>query len=142
MVETVPAGAGAETAPALRSYFLQTGVGGAGVHVDFLAADLLGDLALLGVDVLVETDALLGHDALLDDGLLGAQRDLVLLLGELGAVERVVDVALGDRLALDPDLLALPRHGLGDRVGDDVLSQARAADLAGRRPDADLLPGI
>src|SRR3712207_8254787 len=45
------------------------------VSVDLLLADLLGDPALLGHGVLVEADALLRHDALLDDRLLLVQHD-------------------------------------------------------------------
>src|SRR4051794_9372676 len=56
------------------------------VGLDLLLAELLGDLLLLGDGVLVEAHALLRDHGLLDDGLLGAERDLVLLLRQLGAV--------------------------------------------------------
>src|SRR3954447_6781646 len=68
------------------------------LRLDALLADLVAHLGLLGDDVLVEADALLGHDALLDDGLLGVQRDLVLLLGEVAAGQRRVAVGVRDRL--------------------------------------------
>src|SRR4051812_49537272 len=69
------------------------------------------------------------------------QHDLVLLLGDRGAVHRVVEVRIRDRLALDADLLALDRDRLGDVLGDDVLAQAGAAGLPLRRADAQLLFG-
>src|SRR5205085_2901116 len=62
------------------------------VDVDLLLGDGVGDLALLLDGLLVQAHALLGHRALLDHGLLGVQRDLVLLLGDRGAVGRVADV--------------------------------------------------
>ena len=58
-----------------------------------------------------------------------------------GAVGGVAGVGVGDRLALDADLLALDRDGLGDLVLDDVLAQAGAAGLALGRADAQLLLG-
>src|SRR5215207_7301582 len=110
-----------------------------GVGLDLLLADLLGDLVLLDDRLLVETHALLRHRALLDDGLLGVQRDLVLLLGDRGTVHRRADVRVGDRLALETDLLAPD----GDRrlhvLGHDVLAQPRAPALDLRRADAELL---
>src|SRR3954469_22867902 len=100
------------------------------VDLDLLFAYGLGDLALVGVNVLVEPHALLGHDALLDYGLLLVQHDLVLLVGDGGAVGGGIDVGIGDRLALHADLLAADRHRLGDLVLDDVLAQPHAAALA------------
>jgi hypothetical protein len=47
--------------------------------VELLLADGLGDLTLVGLDVLVEVHALLRDDALVGDGLLLVQDDLVLL---------------------------------------------------------------
>src|SRR3954453_3522462 len=114
---------------------------GGALGLDLLLADLLADGLLVGVDVLVEADALLGDGALLDDRLLGVERDLVLLLGDGRAVERLVDVRVGDRLALDADLLALDRHAVGHVLGRDVLAQAGAAGLAALRPDGELLLG-
>src|SRR3954464_8031129 len=111
------------------------------VDLELLLAYGLGDHALVGADVLVEPHALLGHDALLGDGLLLVEHDLVLLFGDLGAVGGGVDVGVGDRLALDADLLAADRHGLGDLVLDDVLAQSHAAALALGRADAQLLLG-
>jgi hypothetical protein len=43
------------------------------------------------------------------------QHDLVLLLGDLGPVESLVDVPVGDRLALQANLLALDRNRPGDQ---------------------------
>src|SRR5215210_6008623 len=57
-----------------RDQTLPLAAAGVGVvDVDLLLAHGLGDLALLGLHVLVEAHALLGHDALLDDGLLGVE---------------------------------------------------------------------
>src|SRR4051812_17024988 len=111
------------------------------VGLDALLADLLGDRLLVGVDVLVEAHALLGDGALLDDGLLLVQHDLVLLLGDRRAVHRLADVGVGDRLALDADLLALHRDGLRDVLGHDVLAQPRAPGLPLGRADPQLLLG-
>ena len=60
----------------------------------------------------------------------------MLLLGDRGTVNGVVDVPVGDRLALDANLLALDRDGRLDLLGDDVLAQARAAALLRRVPTA------
>src|SRR5688572_3128495 len=76
------------------------------VDLDLLRAEVLGDLGLLGDRLLVEADALDRHGLLGDDGLLGVEHDLVLLLADRGAVHGVADVGLGDRLALDADLFA------------------------------------
>ena len=69
------------------------------------------------------------------------QDDLVLLLGDRGAVDGVAAVGVGDRLALDADLFAAHGNGLGDLFLDDVLLQARAAGLALGGADAQLLLG-
>src|SRR3954451_18095750 len=114
---------------------------GVALGLDLLLADVLADGLLVGMDVLVEADALLRDGALLDDRLLGVERDLVLLLGDRRAVERLVDVALGDRLALDADLLALHRDRRLDLFGDDVLAQAGAAGLVLGLADDQLLLG-
>src|SRR3954464_8017273 len=111
------------------------------VDLDLLLGHGVGDLALLLHGVLVEAHALLRHGALLHDGVLGVGRVLVLLLGDRGAVGRVVDVGVGDRLALDADLLALRRHRRLHLVGDDVLAQAGAARLTLRLADVKLLLG-
>src|SRR4051794_13666025 len=110
-------------------------------EVDLLLARGFGDALMLGFDVLVEAHALLGHDALVRDGLLGMQRDLVLFFGELGAGGSIADVGVGDRLALDADFLASGRNGLGGLVGDDVLAHAQAAGLALRRSYGHFFPG-
>src|SRR4051812_28166373 len=107
--------------------------------VDLLFADGFGDLALLGLDVLLEADALLGHDALVGDDLFLVQGDLVLFLGDRRPGRRVSEVGLGDRLALDPDFLAANGNRVGDLVFDDVLLQAHAARLALAGADAQLL---
>src|SRR4051794_17563713 len=109
------------------------------VDVDALGADGVGDLALIGLDVLLQPHALLGDRALLHDGLLGVQRDLVLLLGDGRTVQRRVAVGVGDRLALEADLLAPDRHGLGDLVLDHILLQPDSAALTLGRADAQLL---
>src|SRR3712207_3886889 len=87
-----------------------------------------------GLDVLLDADALLRDRALLRHDLLLVEHDLVLLVGDRGALGGRADVGVGDRLALEPDLLAPHRHGLGDLVLDDVLAQAHAPDLGSRRP--------
>src|SRR3954471_23264616 len=114
---------------------------GVALGLDLLLADVLADGLLVGVDVLVEADALLRDGALLDDRLLGVERDLLLLLGDVRAVERLVGVRVGDRLALDAGLLPLDRGGLRHVLGRDVLAQARAAGLAALRADVQLLLG-
>jgi hypothetical protein len=63
----------------------------------------------------------------------------VLRLRELRAGQGVVAVRVGDRLALQPDLLAGDRHGDGLLLGDDVLAQPRAARLPPLRPDPEAL---
>src|SRR4051794_15944730 len=113
----------------------------AAVALDALLADLLGHGLLVGDRVLVEAHALLRDGALLDDGGLLLEDDLVLLLGDRRAVHRVVDVGVGDRLALDAQLLTLDGDGLLDLLGHDVLAQPRAAGLAALGPDAQLLLG-
>src|SRR4051794_29688157 len=83
------------------------------VDVDALGAHGLRDRLFAGLDVLFQANAFLGDGALVRHDFLLVEHDLVLLLGERGAVERVVDVGVGDRLALDADLLAADRDGLG-----------------------------
>src|SRR3954447_8174834 len=99
---------------------------GVALGLDLLLADVLADGLLVGLHVLVEADALLRDGALLDDRLLGVERDLVLLLGDLRAVESGVAVGVRDGLALDADVLALHRDALRDVLGLDPLAQARA----------------
>jgi hypothetical protein len=53
----------------------------------------------------------------------------VLLLRDLGAAGGGVQVGVGDRLALDPDLLALHRHGHLLGLGGHVLAQPGPAPL-------------
>ena len=53
--------------------------------------------------------------------------DLVILVGDRRAVRGVIDVGIGDRLALDADLFALHRDGDRLLLGDDVLAQPGAA---------------
>src|SRR4029450_9436205 len=81
------------------------------VELDVLLADLLGDLALVGDGLGAEADPLLGHGPLVDHHFLLAEGDLVLLLRDGRAAGGGIQVGVGDRLALDPDLLALDRHG-------------------------------
>src|ERR687895_1753649 len=110
----------------LPSPGLATGVA---VGLDPLLADLLGDRLVLGHGLLVHAHPLLGHGPLLDDRLLLVEHDLVLLLGDLGAGQRLVDVRVGDRLALQPNLLAAHRDRLLDVLGHHVLAQPRAPAL-------------
>src|SRR5215218_9651567 len=102
---------------------------GAAVDVDLLLADLVADLLLLGHRLLVQPDALYRDGLLGDDGALLGEGHLVLLLGDVRTGQSGVPVALGDRLALDPDLLA--RHRNGDRLllGGHVLAEPGAAGL-------------
>src|SRR5215216_374450 len=111
------------------------------VDLDVLLADLLGDLALVGDGLGVEADPLLGHGSLVDHDLLLAQGELVLLLGDGRAAGGGVAVGVGDRLALDPDLLALHRHGHLLGLGHDVLAQPGPAPLASLGADPQLLLG-
>src|SRR5215203_4084992 len=111
------------------------------VDLDLLLADLLGDLALLGHRLGVQPDPLLGHGPLLDHRGLFVEGDLVLLLGDGRAAGGVVEVGVGDRLALDPDLLALHRHRHLLGLGGHVLAQPGPAPLAGLGPDLELLLG-
>src|SRR5215212_9853515 len=111
------------------------------LDLDLLLADLLGDLALVGHGLGVEADPLLGHGPLVDHDLLLAQGDLVLLLGDGRAAGGGVEVGVGDRLALDPDLLALHRHRDGLLLGGDVLAQPGPAAFALGGADPQLLLG-
>src|SRR5215218_3516568 len=111
------------------------------LDLDLLLADLLGDLALVGHGLGVEADPLLGHGPLLHHRLLLAQGDLVLLLGDGRAAGRGIQVGVGDRLALDPDLLTLHRHGHLLGLGDHGLAQPGPAPLPGLGPDPQLLLG-
>src|SRR3954469_12800985 len=70
------------------------------VDVDALGAHGLRDRLLAGLDVLLEADAFLRHRLLADHDLLLVEHDLVLLLGDVRALERVARVGVGDRLAL------------------------------------------
>jgi hypothetical protein len=69
------------------------------------------------------------------------QHNFVLLRGDGRAVGGRAGVGVGDRLALDPDLIALDRDGLGDLVLDDVLLEPDAAGLLLGLADAQLLLG-
>ena len=109
--------------------------------LDLLLADLLGDLLPIGDGVHGEADTLLGNDRLVDDDLVLVQHDLVLLLVELPTGLRGAAVGVGDRLALDPDLVAGDRHSAGDGLGHVVLAQSCPAGLAMTGADAELLLG-
>src|SRR5215218_4892097 len=102
---------------------------GAAVDVDLLLADLVADLLLLGHRLLVQPDALYRDGLLGDDGALLGEGHLVLLLGDVRAGQSGVPVALGDRLALDPDLLAGHRNGDRLLLGGHVLAEPGAAGL-------------
>jgi hypothetical protein len=41
-----------------------------------------------------------------------------------------VDLGVGNRLAVDPDLVALPSLGLGHHLGDQILTQPHLPRLA------------
>src|SRR5581483_1035446 len=72
---------------------------GVAVDLDALLADLVPDLGLVRDRLGRRAHALLGDRALLDDGLLRVERDLVLLLGQLAARHRGFSVRVRDRLA-------------------------------------------
>src|SRR5215217_413193 len=109
------------------------------LDLDLLLADLGGHPLLAGHGVLVEPDPLPGHDPLLDHRLLLTQDHLVLGLGELRAGGGGVQVGVGDRLPLHPQLFALDRHGLGDLLGGHVLAQPDPAPLPLGGADPQLL---
>src|SRR5215204_1667904 len=111
------------------------------VDLDLLLAEVLGDLALLGHGLGVQADPLFGHGPLADHDLLLVEGDLVLLFGDGRAAGGSVQVGVGDRLALDPDLVALHGHGDGLGLGGHVLAQPGPAGLAGLGPDPQLLLG-
>src|SRR3954451_19414789 len=75
------------------------------VELDLLLAHLVGHGLLLGARLRAEADALLGHDLLLHDRALLVEHDLVLLLGDRRTVGGRAGVGLGDRLALERELL-------------------------------------
>jgi len=100
---------------------------------------LLVDLLLLGDGLLAELDALNRHYFLLDHGPLLGQDDLVLLFADVGTVERLVAVRVGDRLPLHPHLLTTDRHGDVLLLGDDVLAQPGLASLNLFGADLELL---
>jgi hypothetical protein len=68
----------------------------------------------------------------------------VLLVGDRRAVQGVVDVALGNRFALQHRLLFADRDRFRDLLGDDVLAQAGAAllPLAGADAEQGVTDGI
>src|SRR5215216_6069859 len=109
------------------------------VEVDLLLTELLGHPLLIGHGVLVEPDPLPRHDPLLDHRLLLTQHHLVLGLRELGAGGGGIQVGVGDRLPLHPQLFALDRDGLLDLLGGDVLAQPDPAPLPLGGPDPQLL---
>src|SRR5215212_4115490 len=111
------------------------------VDLDLLLADVFADLALVGDGLGVEADPLLGHGPLVDHDLLLTQGDLVLLLGDGRAAGRRIPVGVGDRLALDPDLLPRHRHGHLLGLGGHLLAQPGPAPLAGLGADPQLLLG-
>src|SRR5215217_9463935 len=111
------------------------------VDLDLLLVDLLGHLALVGHGLGVKPDPLAGHGPLADHDLLLAQGDLVLLLGDVRPAGGRVQVGVGDRLALDPDLLAGHRHRHLLGLGGHVLAEPGPAALAGLGPDLELLLG-
>jgi hypothetical protein len=67
------------------------------------------------------------------------QRDLVLLLGDRRPVVGGAPGGLGDRLALEGDLLVRHRHAHLLVFGDDVLAQSRLTGHLGPGADPELL---
>ena len=65
----------------------------------------------------------------------------MLLLGDRGPAGCLIDVRVGDRLALHPDLLALDGHRPGHVLGHDVLTQSHTPGFAPSLSDPKLLPG-
>src|SRR3954452_5713122 len=82
---------------------------------DALLAYVARHRLLVGDDVLLQPHALLRDRALLDHRLLLGEDHLVLLVADLRAARRPVDIRVGDRLALDPR--RFPSHGHGLRLG-------------------------
>src|SRR4029450_3294644 len=76
-----------------------------------------------------------------DHDLLLTQGDLVLLLRNARPTGGRTQVGVGDRLTLDPDLLALHRHRHRLLLGGHVLAQPGPASLTGLGPDPQLLLG-
>jgi hypothetical protein len=74
------------------------------VGVDLLFADLLVDRHLIGHRLGIEPDALNRDRLLLHHWALLAQHDLVLFLADRWTGHGSVDICIGDRLPLDPDL--------------------------------------
>src|SRR5918995_5399011 len=97
--------------------------------VDLLFAHLVRDGLLVGDRLLVEPHALLRDGALLRHNFLLVQHDLVLLLGDVGAVLGTAPVGVRDGLPLNAHFLPLHRHGLADLLGHDVLLEPGAPAL-------------
>ena len=112
------------------------------VDVDLLLADGVGDLALLAcVTSLSRRTRSFGTACFSTTGSSSWSTTSCSSSEIAGPVGGVAAVGVGDRLALDADLLAAHRDGLGDLVLDDVLLQPHAAGLALGRADAQLLLG-
>src|SRR5829696_6796323 len=111
------------------------------LDLHLLLADLLADLPLLGHGLGVEADALAGNDPLLDHRLLLAQHHLVLGLGDVRAAGGRLQVGVGDRLALEPCLLALDRHRHLLLLGGDIFAQPDTAAFPLGSADGQLLLG-
>jgi hypothetical protein len=99
------------------------------VELDLLLANLLAHTLVLRHRLRVEANALDRDGLLVDDDPFLVQHDLVLLLAEVGPVHRLADVALGDGLTLEPDLLPGDGHRHVLLFGDDVLAQPGAPGL-------------
>jgi hypothetical protein len=69
------------------------------VDLELLLADLLGHLALLGDGLGAQAHPLLGNGPLVDHDLLLAEGDHVLLLGDGGAADRTVLHVVMDAVA-------------------------------------------
>src|SRR3954469_14703397 len=132
---------GMSRAPPAGGVWLVAAALAVSLDLDLLARHVLGHGALLGLDVLVEPHALLRDHALLGHGLLLVQDNLVLLLRQRRPVHRRAGVRVGDRLALEADLLTAHRDGLLDLLGHHVLLQAGTARLALPGADGELLLG-
>jgi hypothetical protein len=109
------------------------------VELDLLLANLLAHTLVLRHRLRVEANALDRDGLLVDDDPFLVQHDLVLLLAEVGAVHRLPDVRVGDRLAFQADLFASDRDRHVLLLRHDVLAQTRSPGLDLLGADVQLL---